>query len=301
MSRASVEDNVYETEDSLNQYLGLHFPSSGKKEGIPAVLPHELAPTHLLGFPQRVARLLIRFATTSSSSLLDRALDMGCAVGGASFELAKTYRRVDAFDYSQSFVTTAQRMQRGETVRFRVPVEADLYQEIDAVHQDGVTPQVRERVHFFVGDACNPKSTQSMLQQRQSSSDKTKYDGVIMANLLCRLPDPMACLNQLPDIVRENGGLVVLVTPYSWLDHYTERSQWLGGYYEEEDGGEKDDPNDTKKKKKKKACYSKDRLKQVMESNGFALVHEEPMPLLIREHQRKYQYIVSEATVWKRS
>ncbi|MEM7343318.1 MAG: SUMF1/EgtB/PvdO family nonheme iron enzyme [Chloroflexota bacterium] len=28
------DDNVYETDDSLHMYLGLHYPSSGEKEGV---------------------------------------------------------------------------------------------------------------------------------------------------------------------------------------------------------------------------------------------------------------------------
>jgi hypothetical protein len=48
----------------------------------------------------------------------------------------------------------------------------------------------------------------------------------------------------------------------------------------------------------KEAIHSKDVLRQLMEDRGFRKVHEEQMPLIIREHQRKYQYIVSEATGW---
>ena len=46
--------------------------------------------------------------------------------------------------------------------------------------------------------------------------------------------------------------------------------------------------------------YSKDKLKEIMEANGFEKIHEEQMPLVIREHQRKYQYIISEATGWRK-
>ena len=45
---------------------------------------------------------------------------------------------------------------------------------------------------------------------------------------------------------------------------------------------------------------SKDRLNELMESLGFMKIHEEQLPLVIREHRRKYQYIISEATGWRR-
>jgi len=80
------------------------------------------------------------------------------------------------------------------------------------------------------------------------------------------------------------GGVVVLATPFSWLEQFTPKDQWLGGY--RTDTGA--------------AVYSKDTLKQEMEARGFTKIHEEQMPVLIREHRRKYQYIVSEATAWRK-
>ena len=66
---------------------------------------------------------------------------------------------------------------------------------------------------------------------------------------------------------------------------FTPRSKWLGGF---------NDPVS------QKPMYSKDKLKDIMEELGFEKIHEEQMPLVIREHQRKYQYIISEATGWRK-
>ena len=43
-----------------------------------------------------------------------------------------------------------------------------------------------------------------------------------------------------------------------------------------------------------------DGLREVL-SPDFALVRRADLPLLIREHARKFEYIVSEATVWQRA
>lgn len=271
----STTGNVYETEDSVNMYLGLHFPSSGQKENVPPILPHENSPLHGLRFPQRVAQLLKSLKPEYNNN---KALDIGCAVGGSSFELARTFDSVDAFDFSNAFIEAAQRMQHGEDVRYRVPIEADLYEEVQAVHEDGIDELIRSRIHFFTGDACN-------MVEMASHGLLSTYDGAVMANLLCRLPDPMACLNALPMLMND-GGVIVMVTPFSWLTEFTPRSKWLGGFQ---------DPVT------KEAIFSKDVLKSVMESNGFEKIHEEEMPLVIREHRRKYQYIVSEATGWRKS
>lgn len=267
-------DNVYETNDSLHMYLGLHYPESGKDEGVAPILPHANAPEHGTSFPQRVANLLSSLEPESTT----RALDMGCAVGGASFELAKTFDHVDAFDFSASFVNTAKRMQAGESISFRIPVEAELFEEVKAEHATGMTADTLKRVNFFTGNACK-------IEDMAAEGSLGTYDGIIMSNLLCRLPDPMACLNGLGSIVNK-GGVVVMVTPFSWLTEFTPRSKWLGGFY---------DPVS------KEPIASKDVLKEIMEDRGFEKIHEEEMPLVIREHQRKYQYIVSEATGWRKT
>jgi hypothetical protein len=95
----------------------------------------------------------------------------------------------------------------------------------------------------------------------------------------------MATLNAMPKIVNK-GGVVVMVTPFTWLEEFTPKSKWLGGFH---------DPVS------QEPLYSKDNLKMIMESLGFEKVHEEQMPLVIREHRRKYQYIISEATGWRRT
>jgi putative 4-mercaptohistidine N1-methyltranferase len=272
--RNGGEDSVYETDDSLHMYLGLHYPSSGEKENVLPILPHGNTPNHGLRFPQRVVNLLTSLKPIESNN---KALDIGCAVGGASFELAKSFDDVDAFDFSESFVGAAKRMQNKEDVRFRIPVEAELFEEVQAVHENGVTLQVCSKVNFFTGDACK-------IGDMAEDGRLGTYDGVVMANLLCRLPDPMACLDGLPKIVNK-GGVIVMVTPFSWLLEFTPRSKWLGGFY---------DPVS------KEHIRSKDVLQEAMEARGFEKIHEEEIPLVIREHQRKYQYIVSEATGWRK-
>ena len=273
MKDHKANNNVYETDESLHMYLGLHYPLSGIQEGVSPIISHMHAPTHGLRFPQRVAELLARLGPVK----MENALDVGCAVGGASFEMAKSFDHVDAFDFSNNFVDAAMKMQKGEQMRFKIPMEADLFEQVEAAHETGVTQEIRDKVTFFQGDACR-------IGEMASDGQLGKYDGVIMSNLLCRLPDPLGCLNGLPRVVNK-GGVVVLVTPFSWLEQFTPRSKWLGGFY---------DPVS------KEPLRSKDELQLIMEERGFEKIHEEEMPLVIREHQRKYQYIVSEATGWRK-
>jgi len=267
------QDPYYETSELLSQYLSLHFPSSGSAEGVEPILPHEGSPVHALRFPQRVAQLLVESAPVKTNG---RALDLGCAVGGSSFALASSgFQEVTGIDFSESFIAAAEQMKRAEQVKFNIKEEGALYTEVAARHEQDVTQEVRDRISFRVGDACKLK---------ENAAELGSFDGAVLANLLCRLPDPLACLDGLQAVMNK-GGVVVIVTPFSWLEEFTQRSQWLGGYRDDDTGA---------------TVRSKAQLQTEMEKRGFKKESEKQMPLVIKEHQRKYQYIVSEATVWRR-
>jgi SAM-dependent methyltransferase len=54
------------------------------------------------------------------------------------------------------------------------------------------------------------------------------FDAVLAANLLCRVPSPAACLNEI-DAALNPGGILVLTSPFTWLEEYTDKDKWLGG------------------------------------------------------------------------
>ncbi len=67
---------------------------------------------------------------------------------------------------------------------------------------------------FSVGDACD------------LPYDIGQFGMVLAANLICRLPDPMAFFNRLPDIIVP-AGLLVITSPYTWLTQYTPKVSLL--------------------------------------------------------------------------
>jgi hypothetical protein len=93
-SSSISSSNVYETDGLLHMYLGLHFP--GSIGNLQPIMEHDKSPIHALRFPQRVAELLCSLNPDRTNN---RALDIGCSVGGSSFELAKTFDHVEAFDF----------------------------------------------------------------------------------------------------------------------------------------------------------------------------------------------------------
>jgi hypothetical protein len=78
------------------------------------------------------------------------------------------------------------------------------------------------------------------------------------------------------------GGQVIFTTPSTWLEEYTPKDRWLGGY-PGEDG----------------IVQTLDGITAILKGS-FEMIHRHDMPFLIREHERKYQWSVAEASVWKK-
>jgi len=253
---------VYEQQKSLDEYMTLHYAAPSD------LMPHASGPTGATEFPTRCARLLLE-AAAAAGAPMTRALDLGCAVGRAAFELARGFDEVHGIDLSRAFIEAARTLKESGARPFHIREEG----EVMTLHVATVDPSIdRARVTFATGDACAlPDHLEG-------------FDGVLMANLLCRLREPRTLLDRLtgPHALVRPGGFVALVSPYSWLAEFTPRGAWLGGF---EAGG--------------RATRGSDALRAIL-APAFELVHEQDLPLVIREHARKFQYIVSHAMVWRR-
>lgn len=188
---------IYETEKLVSEYLLFHYGASED------ILPWKDGPTGALGFP---ARIVERF----SAGEVERALDLGCAVGRSSFELARCAREVVGIDYSQAFIEAARGMKEAGKARISRLEEAAFRTGLEVALPDGVRP---ERVCFEQGDAMGLRE------------DLGSFDRVLAANLLCRLQEPASLLARLPDLVR-GGGELVLTTPCTWLEEFTPPGNW---------------------------------------------------------------------------
>lgn len=249
--------NPYETDRLLADYLLFHY---GKPEEI---LPYRFGPSDGLDFAVRVVNDCLGVDSISGPG---RALDLGCAVGRSSFELARRCDEVVGMDYSRRFIEAAQRVQREGGMPFQRVDEGELTTECVARRPTGVDAG---RVSFEVGDACD---------LRDHLSD---FDVVLMANLIDRLPDPRRCLARLPGLLKP-GGQLVIASPFTWMEEYTPKAKWLGGY--EQDGGR---------------VGTFDALVEFL-APDFELERSVDLPFLIREHARKFQWSVSRAGTWRR-
>jgi len=246
-----MSTSFYETDAALAQYLLFHY---GTPEQICPLLPEARA---ACGFPVRcVTEPLRHIAPTQSRG----ALDLGCAVGRSSLELARRFDEVIAIDFSARFIEAARTMQRDGAMTIRAPREGSASDEF---HLSLPADLPRDRVRFEQGDACSLRAGLGA------------FDLVLMANLIDRLPDPARCLAQLPALVAP-GGALIITSPYTWLAEYTPREKWL------------DQGQGTLAALREKLAPA------------FALVTNFDLPMVIRDHHRKSQWTVTEASVWQR-
>ena len=247
----------YESDRAVSEYLFFHY---GDPEEL---LPWDFGPKNGLNYPVRCVAELLDARSVASRA---RGLDLGCAVGRSTFELARHCEQVTGIDYSHRFIAEACLLKERGASEYRYAIEGDLTREATAIVDDGID---RSRVNFEQGDACD-------LRDHLGA-----FDAVLMANLLCRLPNPAACIERLRGLVNP-GGQLLITTPCTWMEEYTPRDNWLGEIVA--DGASK---------------RTLDSLRELL-SPDFELEFRQDMPFLIREHERKFQWTVAEGTRWRR-
>jgi len=249
--------DVYETEKYLNEYLLFHYGEAAD------ILPWDPGPAEAVGFAARCVSECIELSALPANA---RALDLGCAVGRSTFELARHCTEAVGIDASQSFIRAAIEIRDHGHIHFDRIDEGILTSRCVARVPDDID---RTRVHFEIGDAL------------KLHANLGSFDVVLAANLLCRLEDPIQLLLRFSDLVRP-GGQLILVSPYSWSRDFTPFPKWLGGY---ENDGTRYDTFVT--------------ITKFLEPH-FTLCRARELPFLIREHVRKFQWGVSHASVWLR-
>ena len=250
--------SIYEQDSLLSQYLMLHY---GRPED---VLPFPDGPHNALNYPARCVHDLLDPGRLPDEA---RALDVGCAVGRSTFELARFCTSVVGIDRSQRFITAAQTLAASGALDFYRIDEGDLHTSLRFETPAGIPGY---RTTFEVGDACALRP------------DLDAFDVLLNANLIDRLPNPHAFLQRLPSLVRP-GGQLLLSSPFTWLEAFTPREYWLGGF--ELEG---------------RPIHTWDRLTDLLAPH-FTLDLSLDLPFLIREHARKYQWSIARAGRWIRN
>jgi len=251
-TKVENHDSHYETDKMLSEYAEFHYGDT--YFDVP-------------NFSQALSKIAI---AAMQGRPARKALDLGCAAGRASFELARYFDHVTGIDFSARFIGLGVQMAQQGILRYTLTDEGELKLFKERKLADFGLDAVRNKVDFFQGDACNLKP------------HFTGYDLILAANLIDRLYSPGKFLSTVHERLN-TGGLLMIASPYTWLEEHTPREEWIGGFKQ---AGE----NQT----------TLDGLRAVLAPH-FRLI-EGPMevPFVIRETRRKFQHTLSEVTVWER-
>ncbi|KAA1174521.1 putative 4-mercaptohistidine N1-methyltransferase [Marinobacter salinexigens] len=244
--------DFYENDAALAQYLEFHFGESWHGE---PNFPKELADAALAALDGRDP---------------GKALDIGCACGRSSFELAREFQHVDGIDFSGRFIEACRSIAKEKRVRYARPEEGELvsHQErsLDALGLAAAS----NRAVFHQGDACK-------LQPEFAG-----YDLVLAGNLIDRLYQPSLFLRHIHERINDLG-LLVIASPYTWLEEYTPKEHWLGGF-----------------RRNGVDVTTLEGLKEMLAPHFRLLVEPRSLPFVIRETRNKFQHSFSELTVWEK-
>jgi 5-histidylcysteine sulfoxide synthase/putative 4-mercaptohistidine N1-methyltranferase len=250
-SMVDGEYNMYETDSLISQYLEFHYGKDCFK---------------IANFPKTCIE---KIKPHLSDVDANKALDIGCAVGRSSFELARHFDQVEALDFSTRFILNAINLRDNGKIRYLIDDEGELTTLREFRLSELDLGDKAKNVDFSQGDACNLKP------------NFCDYDLIFAGNLIDRLYDPKAFLKDM--IHRLNkGGLLVITSPYTWLEEYTEKENWIGG-----------------KKVNGENFTTFDGLHECLDAD-FEFIEDHNVPFVIRETRRKHQLTVAHMTIWKK-
>lgn len=249
---ASVEAAHYETDKLLSEYAEFHYGD---------------AYFGVANFPQALANIAIRAMGDKPAR---NALDLGCAAGRASFELARHFEQVTGIDFSARFIGSGVQLAEQGVLRYTLTDEGELVSYKERTLADLGLDKVRHKVDFFQGDACNLKPVFS------------GYDLIFAANLIDRLYSPKKFLASVHQRLNP-GGILLIASPYTWLETHTKREEWIGGF-------KKNGENHT----------TLNGLKEILGTHFRLIKAPQDVPFVIRETRRKFQHSLSEVTLWER-
>ncbi|MDO9205723.1 MAG: 5-histidylcysteine sulfoxide synthase [Methylotenera sp.] len=249
---ASVPASHYETDKLISEYAEFHYGDSY---------------FGVANFPKTLADIAI---TAIKGKPARKALDLGCASGRATFELARHFDHVTGIDFSVRLIDSGIQMaDKGELLYTLIDEGQLLSYKARTLANMGLD-KVREKVEFLQGDACNLKPI------------LTNYDLILAANLIDRLYSPKKFLSSVHERLNI-GGILLIASPYTWLEEHTRREEWIGGF-----------------KQSAENFTTLDGLKEQLGQHFRLIAAPVDVPFVIRETRRKFQHSLSEVTLWER-
>jgi len=251
-----MNTNPYETDVLVAQYMEFHYGNCY---------------FDVKNYPEKCAQLCLDIMAKNSDKKAKRkALDLGCAVGRTSFELACQFDEVIGVDLSARFIECANQLKEKGSLSYNITDEGELSTLHTAQLSDHQLQKIKGKVSFSQEDACN------------LGTEHQNYDLIFAGNLLDRLQNPEQFLSSIHRYLSMDG-ILVMSSPYTLLAEYTPRENWIGGYCMDE-----------------KNITVLEGIKKVLDSHFIMINEPLDVPFVIRETKRKFQHTIAQLTSWKR-
>ncbi|MCV6608160.1 MAG: 5-histidylcysteine sulfoxide synthase [Campylobacterales bacterium] len=240
-------EDIYERDEIISQYCDFHY--GDEHYGVK-------------NFNVAIADLAKKYGKNRR-----KALDLGCNVGRAVFEMGKTFSHVTGIDFTTRLIQIGQRMINNGSIKYERKIQGENKELCNISLKDlGLDDLDLEKIEFWQGDACNLKP------------HFTGYDLIISANLIDRVYNPRKFLEDISHRLNDDG-IFIIGSPFTWDESYTDKELWIGGHNGKD---------------------SQEALEEVL-SKDFEKVKEPfEVEFVIREHQRKFQHSKSFFSVWKK-
>jgi SAM-dependent methyltransferase len=178
MAKGGAGSPYYRLRATRDEYMAFHYPET---DPLPALLGPRSPP-----LSERYP-----FAVRRWWKPARRALDVGCACGRITFDLARDHREAIGIDLSLALLEAAVEVR--SSGRFDAPRNAS-FARADAL-----------RLPFPDG----------------------AFDTVVALNLIDRVPDPARAIDEAARVTAP-GGRLLIGSPYTWKEEFTPRARWLG-------------------------------------------------------------------------
>lgn len=158
---------------------------------------------NLENYPKKCADICIEMAKKFGISM-DKALDIGCGVGRATFELAKGFKEVIGFDISSRFFNIGARVKKQGKIRYCLVDEAENKIEYREFDLKGLgLENFKHRASFYQQDPCN-------IDIKKYNS----FDLILISGYLDELREPSRLLDSIHNYMKNQGLLVIASSRY---------------------------------------------------------------------------------------
>lgn len=247
----NIPDDRYETDPEIVPFCELNYGAD------------------YLGVVNNPAKLAMLCLEKMEGRKTRHAFNYGCNAGRTTFELARVFDQVTGSDFTARIIRMGVEMKEKGYTQYTLRDEGDIVSFHQKHLADFGLDGTRDKVDFVQGDLSNLKQIY------------TGYDLVIIDSMLERTNNPTAFLQQVHQRLNV-GGLLVIASTNDWLETFTAKKNWLGGYKE---NGEN--------------VTTLDSLQRILGPHFRMIAPPEDVPSVIRKTRRSFDHNVVQVTFWE--